>query len=118
MVYEHNKHLMPAALALCALVCAPLSHAGLGPATTARDWCKKKTLTYLEKRGYEPYNWTATTYIEGDNYVTKGEWRVDVDDVKVECTAKKHRKSGGGKYKILDVDILDDGKTTDHSKKK
>lgn len=109
------KHPARTMIALCLILCTPLSHAGLGPATTARDWCKKKTLHYLEKRGYAPYNWEATTYIDGDNYVTEGEWSVDADEIKVQCTTRKHAKSG--KYKILDVDISDDRESKTRTKK-
>jgi len=79
--------------------------AALGPAATARKWCEKQTLHYLQKRGYQPYNWSATTYIEGDDYVTKGLWRIDVDELQVECVTKKDGKKSGGRYKILDIDV-------------
>jgi len=113
-----DKRLVAAALALCLLTGAPLAHAAFAPAAAARDWCKKKTLHYLEKRGYTPYNWEATTYIEGDNYVTDGAWRVDVDDIKVQCTSSKHAKKASGRYKILNVEITDDGASEKKSKKK
>ena len=118
MTQRGAKYLATAGLTLCMLACGPLSYAAFGPATTARNWCKDNTLRYLEKRGYEPYNWTATTFIEGDNYVTKGKWSVDADDITVECTTNKHGKKTSGKYKILDVDILNDGGSADHAKKK
>lgn len=118
MAHRSGKYLVTTALALCLLVCAPLGHAGFGPAATVRDWCKKKTLRYLEKRGYTPYNWTATTYIEGDNYVTEGKWSVDADDIKVQCTSNKHTKKSSGKYRILNVEILDDDKPDKQKKKK
>jgi hypothetical protein len=117
MTQRGVKCLVTAGLAVCMLASAPLSYAAYGPAGTARDWCKKKTLTYLEKRGYAPYNWAATTYIEGVNYVTKGKWSVDADTINVECTTNKHGKKASGKYKILDVDILDDGSSADHANK-
>lgn len=81
--------------------------AALGPATVARQWCEKHTLHYLQKRGYQPYNWTATTYIEGDDYVTKGTWRVDVDELAVECVSKKNSRKGTGSYKILGIDVTE-----------
>lgn len=118
LVHSPDKRLLAAGLALCLLAGTPLAHAAFGPAAVARDWCKKKTLHYLEKRGYTPYNWEATTYIEGDNYVTDGAWRVDVDDIKVQCTSSKHAKKASGRYKILDVDIMDDGASEKRSKKK
>lgn len=118
MQSRYGKNSVSAVLALCLLAGAPLAHAGVGPATAARDWCKKKTLHYLEKRGYEPYNWTATTYIEGNNYVTVGVWRVDVDDIKVQCASKKELRQVSGKYKILNVEILDDDKSGNRAKKK
>ena len=110
MKYEIDKRLPKAVLALCLLAGMPAAHAGFGPAAAARDWCKRKTLHFLEKRGYIPYNWEATTYIEGDDYVTEGVWRIDVDNLKVQCTWNKHAGKRSGKYKILNVEILNDGK--------
>ena len=113
-----DKRLMICALALSLFTAAQPALAGFGPAASARDWCKKKTLHFLERRGYIPYNWEATTYIEGDNYVTKGAWRVDVDNINVQCTSNKHARRPSGKYKILNVEILDDGRPTDHAKRR
>ena len=108
MAKRRCKKCLSAMFALGLFASAPLAHAGFGPSTTARNWCKEQTLRYLKKHGYEPYNWVATTYIEGDDYVTKGEWRVDVDDIKVECTSNKHGKKRAGKYKILNIEVLDE----------
>lgn len=91
----------------CLLALPSSGAAALGPATVARQWCEKHTLHYLQKRGYQPYNWTATTYIEGDDYVTKGSWRVDVDELQVECVSKKNGKKGAGSYKILGIDVTE-----------
>ena len=114
MEYGLDKRLLKTGLGLLLLAAVPLANAGFGPAATARDWCKKKTLHYLEKRGYIPYNWEATTYIEGDSYVTKGVWRVDVDNINVQCTSNKHAKKPAGRYKILNVEISNDGKPIKH----
>lgn len=118
MALKGGKSLLNATGAMCLLACASLAHAGFVTGATARDWCKEKTLRYLKKHGYEPYNWVATTYIEGDNYVTEGEWSVDVDEIKVQCTTNKHGNMRSDRYKILDVDIMDDGKPTRRSKQK
>ena len=114
MVHGSDKQLLKTLLGLVLMVGLPLAHAGFGPATTARDWCKKKTLHYLEKRGYIPYNWEATTYIEGDDYVTKGVWRVDVDNIDVQCISNKHARKPAGRYQILNVEITDDAKPAKH----
>jgi hypothetical protein len=106
-----NK-LLNTILILSLMASMPLAHAGFGPAATARDWCKRKTLHYLERHGYIPYNWEATTYIEGNNYITEGVWRIDVDELKVQCTTNKHARKSSGKYKILNGDIMD--KTMPH----
>lgn len=84
----------------------PPATAELGPAAAARKWCENQTLRFLKKRGYEPYNWSATTYIEGDEYVTKGTWRIDVDQLEVECVSGKKGRKSGGRYKILGIDVL------------
>jgi hypothetical protein len=41
-----------------------------------------------------------------------------VDEIKVQCTTNKRGKMRSGRYKILGVDILDDGKPPRHSKQK
>lgn len=87
-----------------ALAAAP-AHAGFGPAAVARNWCKDKTLHYLDHRGLQPYNWRATTYIEGDDYVTRGVWSVDADEIRVECTTHKRGSHRSGRYKIDGVEI-------------
>lgn len=110
MTPDIAKRLLATAAALWLLAATPPSHAGFGPAATAREWCKKKTLRYLKRRGYIPYSWEATTYSKGDSYVTKGIWRIDVDDIDVQCTSNKHAKTPSGSYRILDVQIKDDGK--------
>lgn len=111
----HGKLPCITVVVLCLTSYTQISHAGLGPSATARDWCKEKTLQYLTKRGYIPYNWVATTYIEDDNYVTKGEWSIDADEINVECITHKHGNLRAGKYKILDVEILGNGKSAESS---
>jgi hypothetical protein len=109
-----DKRLRGFALSVCLMAGAPLSHADFGPAAKAREWCKKQTLGYLEKRGYIPYNWEATTFLEESKYVTKGIWRVDVDNIKVTCTSDKHARKPSGRYKILGIDIFEHGKSHKH----
>lgn len=96
------------------LVITPV-HAGFEQTGEARDWCRDKTQDYLQDRGYTPYNWTASTYLQDNRYVTAGVWRVDVDDIKVECVSKKDNKRASGKFKILNIEIMDDGKTSKSS---
>jgi hypothetical protein len=81
------------------------AQAGLGPATVARDWCKDKTLHYLNRRGLNPYNWRATTFIEGEDYVTRGVWSVDADEITVECTTPQRGSHRAGKIKIDGVEV-------------
>lgn len=114
MASGFDKQLLCFAVALCLFADIPPTHAAFGSASTAREWCKKKTLHYLERRGYIPYNWNGTTYISGDNYVTKGVWRVDVDDINVQCTSHTYAIKPSGTYKILNIEILDDGNLTKH----
>ncbi len=94
-------------LVLLWLTAVPAGHAGFAETGMARAWCKEKTLNYLEGRGYTPYNWTASTYLKDNSYVTEGVWRLDVDDVKVECVSKKDHKRASGKFKILNSEIID-----------
>ncbi len=96
-------------LVLSGLLAAPAGHAGFELTGEARAWCKDKTLDYLRDRGYTPYNWTASTYVKNNDYVTEGVWRVDVDDIKVECVSKKDNKRASGKFKILNIEIIDGG---------
>jgi len=107
-----NKCLLGFVLSLWLTAHVLPAYADFGPAATAREWCKKRTLHYLEKHGYIPYNWEATTYIKGDDYVTQGIWRVDVDNIEVQCTSNKHARRSSDHYKILNIHILDDTKAS------
>jgi len=97
---------LAAALMVGLLLTAPVQ-AGFGSAAMAADWCKDKTLHYLNRRGLRPYNWQATTASKGDNYVTRGIWSVDADEIKVECATLKHGGPPPGRYQVLGVDVTD-----------
>ena len=118
MAYGCGKVWSCTALALGLFACLPLVHAGFASDATAGDSCKEKTLAYLKKRGYIPYNWVAATHSNGDEFVTEGEWSVDADEIKVACIVNKHGTDISGKYKILGIEILNDGKAANHPKNK
>ena len=92
---------------LSLLLTAP-AQAGFTSAAVAADWCKAKTLHYLNRRGLRPYNWEATTARQGDRYVTRGIWSIDADEISVECTALRHGGLGAGRYHVLGIDVTED----------
>jgi hypothetical protein len=54
-----------------------------------RDWCKTETEAYFVGQGAAPSNWTATHATNGNTYQVNGKWRVEDEDVEVECRAAK-----------------------------
>ena len=100
-------HLKITGAILAMVIFTPPSQAGFDRAGDTRAWCKERTLNYLRDHGYTPYNWTASTHLKDMHYITKGEWRLDVDDLEVECRSKKDGKRASGKFKILNIEIMD-----------
>ena len=70
------------------LVFAKGKHSHLNTGSELRDWCKHKSSNYFSAKGLKHYNWTAATLNEDNFLVTKGEWLVERERIKVICRVK------------------------------
>ncbi len=50
-----------------------------------RDWCEAVSEASFIGKGVRPSNWSATFWAEGNVLLVKGSWRVDSQEVTVEC---------------------------------
>lgn len=71
-------------------------------ASQFQAWCKKISLHYFRKQKRWPYNWTASTYRDLNDYITTGVWKIERQKAEVSCRIKKGRKAKYTKLKILD----------------
>ncbi|MDH5394659.1 MAG: hypothetical protein OEW97_00150 [Gammaproteobacteria bacterium] len=64
--------------------------------------CKKISLRYFRKQKRWPYNWSASTYRDLNDYITNGVWKIERQKAEVSCRIRKGRKAKYTKLKILD----------------
>ena len=78
---------------LLALICvmtgaAAMAHYEDMPINTGielRDWCEAVSEASFIGKGIRPSNWSATVGVEGNVLLVKGSWRIDSQEVTVEC---------------------------------
>ncbi len=75
-------------LACVLMVSAAMAHYEDKPINTAselRDWCEAVSEASFIGKGVRPSNWSATFWSEGNVLLVKGSWRVESQEVTVEC---------------------------------
>jgi hypothetical protein len=79
------------------------------PLTTASDtsiWCREISYNQLSANADRLYNWTHSVVAKENTYVVKGHWRVDDNDVYVECRSRIGAPRKYAKYRVLSDDEL------------
>ena len=75
------------------LFCGPaIAHDDEAPIQTAselRDWCQHETGAFFVGKGQTPHNWRASYIERGNAFHVAGKWRVDSNDVEVECSVAR-----------------------------
>ena len=80
-------------LFLLALLASPAfahhdsEHPVLATSSDLREWCQRESEARLVGDKKTPANWTARHYEKGNTLIVEGRWRVDGEDVRVECRA-------------------------------
>ena len=64
------------------------------------EWCKAETEDHYVTTGATPYNWSASAREQGNTLLVNGRWRVELDDVPVECRIAKGAKRKNAVYEI------------------
>ena len=77
------------------------------PLTSASDtslWCKETSYGQLSVNADRLYNWTHSVLAKGNTYVVRGHWRVDDNDVYVECRSRIGAARKYATYRVLGDD--------------
>ena len=70
-------------------------------ASQFQKWCKHLSYRHFRLKKQKPYNWSASTFREFNDYQTMGSWKVNNDERQVFCHIRVGKKA---KYTILEID--------------
>lgn len=73
----------------------------LATGSELRDWCQRESEAHLIGQGKTPVNWTARHYEKANTLIVEGRWRVDGEDVAVECRVARGARAGFASMKLL-----------------
>lgn len=63
-------------------------------------WCKTLSYRLFRQKKLNPYNWSASTIRQLNDYQTKGSWKVNKQEIHVYCQIRKGKKA---KYTKIDI---------------
>lgn len=63
-------------------------------------WCKLETQRYFKRRKITPYNWSASTYRQLNDYKTHGRWKIGRNEIEVLCQIRIGDKAKYTQIKI------------------
>lgn len=69
-------------------------------ASQFQRWCKKSSYRHLKKKKLQPFNWSASTIRQLNDYQTTGSWRVKRSQKKVFCQIRIGKMAKTIKIKI------------------
>ncbi len=69
-------------------------------ASQFQRWCKNLSYHYFRQKKQTPYNWSASTIRQLNDYQTSGNWKVDNIEKKVFCQIRKGKKAKRTKLEI------------------
>ena len=70
-------------------------------ASQFQKWCKHLSSRHFRRKKLQPYNWSASTYRELNDYQTTGSWKVNRQERRVYCSIRAGEKA---KYTIMEID--------------
>jgi hypothetical protein len=63
-------------------------------------WCKHLSYRYFRRKKQQPYNWSASTIRQLNDYQTSGSWKVNNMEKKMFCQIRKGKKAKHTKIEI------------------
>lgn len=70
-------------------------------ASQFQRWCKRLSYQHFRQKKLTPYNWSASTIRQLNDYQTSGSWKVDNVERDVFCHIRIGRKAKYAKLEIL-----------------
>ena len=65
-----------------------------------QGWCKKISYRYFRQKKQMPYNWSATTIRQLNDYQTSGSWKVNNEERTLSCQIRIGKKAKHTKMEI------------------
>lgn len=69
-------------------------------ASQFQRWCKSLSYRHFKRKKQTPFNWSASTIRQLNDYQTSGRWKVDNLEISVFCQIRKGRKA---KYTKIEI---------------
>lgn len=62
-------------------------------ASQFQKWCKSLSYRHFRQHKQQPYNWTASTIRQLNDYQTSGSWKVDNEERSIFCRIRIGKKA-------------------------
>ena len=69
-------------------------------ASQFQHWCKSQSYRYFRQKKQYPYNWSASTIRQLNDYQTSGSWKVNNTEIDVYCQIRIGKKA---KYTKIEI---------------
>ena len=69
-------------------------------ASQFQRWCKSLSYRHFRRKKQQPYNWSASTIRQLNDYQTSGSWKVNNVEMKVSCRIRIGKKAKKTKIEI------------------
>lgn len=69
-------------------------------ASQFQRWCEKLSYRHLRQKQQQPYNWSASTIRQLNDYQTSGSWKINNVEKKVFCQIRIGKRA---KYTIMKI---------------
>ncbi len=69
-------------------------------ASQFQQWCKSLSYRHFRRKKLTPYNWSASTIRQFNDYQTSGSWKVNNVEMRIFCQIRIGKKAKQTKMKI------------------
>lgn len=69
-------------------------------ASQFQNWCKKRSYRHFKHKKQTPYNWSASTIRQLNDYQTTGRWKVNNEEIVIFCQIRKGKRAKQMKMEI------------------
>ena len=69
-------------------------------ASQFQKWCKHLSYRHFRQKKRQPYNWSASTIRQLNDYQTTGSWKVNNQEMRISCQIRVGEKA---KHTLLEI---------------
>lgn len=100
MKYSHLVIVILMISLLDAVFAKNLEEVYIESASQFQKWCKHLSYRHFRRKKFQPYNWSASTVRQFNDYQTTGSWKVNRKERRVMCHIRVGQKA---KYTLLEI---------------